>query len=300
MSFVNDYNANLKAITKQTRDIVLLVSQQSTIPSGATSSAVQVWKAGVDNPGKIICTGPKYQYGYSTDNLHMPAAGYIAVGEKYAEVFDEVVNKGRPWKPVQPAKATRNGKVITVEFDVPNPPLVFAEDLAPPHQTLNTLWSKGRGFEITKGNVALGIAGVTLGGPTTVVITLDADPGGEITLGYAITQDGTGRRGGQVDGLRGQLRDSDPLIGYDAEVIPVTVTQGSAVATATTAGGFKRRAARDVVTGVGVPAGTVIGTKTSDNAVALSKPWPNASGTVNLSVHHDLYNYAVHFALPVP
>ncbi|HEY3668689.1 MAG TPA: hypothetical protein VGL19_21980, partial [Polyangiaceae bacterium] len=70
-----DYNDDLKAITGQTRDIVLLVSQQSAETAGATGSAVQVWRAGVAHPHEVICTGPKYQYQYQ-GGLHLPASGY--------------------------------------------------------------------------------------------------------------------------------------------------------------------------------------------------------------------------------
>jgi hypothetical protein len=48
----------------------MFVSQQNSVPADARSasiSAVQVWKAGVDHPGEIVCTGPKYQYSYAVD-----------------------------------------------------------------------------------------------------------------------------------------------------------------------------------------------------------------------------------------
>jgi hypothetical protein len=44
----------------------------------------------------------------------------------------------------------------------------------------------------------------------------------------------------------------------------------------------------------------VIATKVSDREITLSKPWPGASGTTDLTMQHDHRNYAVHFELPVP
>ena len=72
--FWQDYNAHLKAITGQVADIPIFASQQSSTQTAESgNTAVQLWRAGVDHPGKIICTGPKYAYQYSGDFLHLPA-----------------------------------------------------------------------------------------------------------------------------------------------------------------------------------------------------------------------------------
>jgi hypothetical protein len=296
--FWSDYNADLKAITGQTRDVVLFGSQQSTINSGATGSAVQLWQASVAHPDQIMCTGPKYQYQYGPDLLHLPAPGYVRLGEKYAEVFDIVVNQGRPWRPVQPTKVTRSGATITVDLDVPNPPLLWDAVLAPPHQKSHQEWALGKGFEVTgpSGN-ALTISGVAIMGES-VVITLSADPGaGKVQVAYAITQDGGGTQGGTVLGLRGLLRDSDDFEGSDAEDIDTVVTQGSAGIKSAAAGAFLRRTSGDMLTGTNAPPTTVVATRNSNDDLTLATPWPNASGTVKLHYHHSQANYCVHFAM---
>lgn len=300
VNLINDYNEDLKTITGQTRDVVLLVSQQSTLADGVNGgSARLVWEAANANPTRIVCTGPKYQYDYADDRLHFPAASYRALGEKYAEVFDEIVNKGRAWKPVQPKTVARSGKTITIDFDVPSPPLAWDETLAPPHQGAHTGWSQGRGFEVRNGGTELAIASVELSGPTQVKITLAADPGSaSLGLGYAITQDGTGFWGGEPSGLRGQLFDSDELVGYDEETIEVTATNGSA--TITKAGAFANRGLRDVVTASGLPKNVRIAAKPSNDSITLSTPWPGATGPATIKIHHDLHNYGVQFFLAVP
>ena len=58
----------------------------------------------------------------------MRTVGYGVIGlgffgEKHAEVFDLVVNQGVAWKPLQPKNIARAGAVLTIDFDVPNPPL---------------------------------------------------------------------------------------------------------------------------------------------------------------------------------
>jgi hypothetical protein len=295
--FWQDYNADLKAITGQQQDVALLVSQQSTKATGAGGSAVQVWKAGVDHPGQIVCTGPKYQYQYSADFLHLPAPGYERLGQKYAEVLDLVVNRKVAWRPLQPNKVTRAGTTITVDFDVPNPPLVWDSHITPPHQTANTEWANGKGFEVTDASGAhLAISRVAIQG-ASVVITLAADPARPVTVGYALTQDGMGNQGGTNAGLRGLLRDSDEFAGWDAETIASNVMNGSRVVTSAAASGFLRRTGYDIVTGPGVPADTVVASHDNDGQLTLSAPWPGASGPVMLSFRHDERNYCVHFSM---
>jgi hypothetical protein len=297
-----DYNTDLKAITGQRRGVVLFVSQQSTEGTGnLANSAVQVWQAGVAHPGQIVCTGPKYQYAYSADNLHFQAPGYARLGEKYAEVFDRVVNQGVAWKPLQPNKIDRAGAVLTITFDVPDPPLAWDEHLAKPHQTANTAWAQGRGFEVTDAAGApLAISDATISG-STVVLTLAAAPVGAITVAYAITQDGTGLQGGTALGLHGQLRDSDEFIAYDAETITANVTAGSPVVTSATASGFAHRAGHDLVVAAGsLPADTIVASLDSASQLTLSSSWGGATGTAQLAIHHDQHNYCVHFAMPVP
>jgi hypothetical protein len=294
-----DYNADLKAVTGQTEDVVLLASQQSSSAPGYDGSQVQIWRAGVDHPGQIICTGPKYQYG--PYGLHMPGPAYEALGEKYGEVFDLVVNQKKGWKPLGPNKVARSGAVITIDFDVPNPPLAWDTHLAPPHEQMHTGWANGRGFEVIDGSGGeVAIVSVEIQG-ASVLLTLSQAPaaGTTLTLGYALTQDtAQAYQGGTDLGPHGLLRDSDAVVGYDAETIDVQVTSGSA-----NLGGpqdaFTRRGARDVVTGTGVPADTVL-KSALPWGLTMSAPWPGATGTASLSFRHDLANYCVHFAMAIP
>ncbi|HVY26496.1 MAG TPA: dockerin [Polyangiaceae bacterium] len=297
--FWSDYNTDIKALTGQANDVVLLASQQSATASGATSSAVQLWKASVEHPQQILCVGPKYQYQYGPDRLHMPATGYIRLGEKYAEVFDLVVNQKRSWKPLQPRKVSRSGAKITVDFDVPNPPLVWDKHLQPPHQQAHVQWAAGKGFEVTgQNNAALTIASVAIEG-SSVVITLAADPGAtQVVVGYALTQDGAGTQSGTVQGLRGLLRDSDPFVGADAEELPIDVVQGSTTIKPAQAGGFLRRTAQDVLTGAGVAEDTIVLSRESNDQLTLATPWSSASGRISASFHHEQANYCVHFSMP--
>lgn len=295
-----DYNQDLKSITAQTRNIPLLISQQSTIPTDSGGSAVAVWKLGVDYPGEAFCVGPKYQYQYADDNLHLEAAGYRRLGEKYAEVFDQVVNQQLLWKPLQPNRAVLDGRIITLTFDVPNPPLQWDDNINRPHQSVHTAWANGRGFEVKDSTGELTIASAEIVDAQTVVITLDIAPAGtNLMVRYALTQDVDGIQGGTDLGMHGQLRDSDTLVGYDVETIRCNVTNGSPVVSSVTPDGFIGRTGRDLVDSSGLPDGTIVRRKSSNQQLTISREWLGPTGAAELTFHHDQHNYCVQFEMPL-
>jgi hypothetical protein len=213
----SDYNTDLKAITGQTESIPMFVSQTHAFGytagarSGSSYSMIAEWKVGVDNPGDIVCSGPKYQYPYFTDELHLITRGYELLGEKLGEIYFEKVVRGVDWQPLQPTTVERAGRVVTVHFHVPNPPLAWDDTIPAPFQgTLLAEWAQGRGFELRSGQTALAIESVAIA-DDSVQITAAADVPAGVTVGYAATNDGV-----EVDGRanrRGQLKDSDALVG---------------------------------------------------------------------------------------
>jgi hypothetical protein len=212
LQLARDYNTDVASITGQTRRILLLTTQQGTLFGDAAILAQ--WRIGVDSPTEAVCVGPRYQYPYATDHLHLVARGYDQLGEKYGEVYYERIVAGCAWRPLEPISVRRVGTVITVRFHVPDPPLVWDEDLPAPHQTAHLAWSKGRGFEVSNQLGDPTIESVAIHGDA-VVITLMSDPGpSDLVVRYAFTPDGAGFLGGQATGRMGQLRDSDPLVGY--------------------------------------------------------------------------------------
>ncbi len=298
----DDYNADLKALTGQKQDIPMLISQQGTFPQEANTyaqSTLAEWQLGVTAPEKFLCVGPKYQYEYSPDHVHFPAAQYRRLGEKYAEVYVRAILMKEPWAPLQPTTVSRSGAVITVDFHVPDPPLAWEETISPPHQEIAKAWAAGRGFEVADSTGPLTIADVAIKG-TSVIVTLTASPTGQsLALSYAMIQDKSGYSGGTDNGRRGQLRDSDPFIGYDAEPIACAVQQGSTTITAAIPGGLAQRSKTDIVTGAGLLGDAVV-TARSGDTFTLSQPWTGASGEAMLGFHADQRNYGVQFALAVP
>ena len=107
-----NYNQDLPPLTGQTFAIPMLLSQQHSEPMDAGSTAVGTfaqWKIGLDHPGQIICTGPKYQYAYVSDYIHLIDKDYERLGEKDAQVFYQRVVLGttgsRCSRPASPAAA---------------------------------------------------------------------------------------------------------------------------------------------------------------------------------------------------
>ena len=212
----SDYNQDLKAITGQTQSIPMITSQQHSFGfvagqrSGSSPSTLAEWRVGVDNPNNIICAGPKYQYPYASDNIHLVTRGYELLGEKYGEVYFQRVVLGNAWQPLQPISVTRAGNVVTVRFHVPVLPLAFDTTLPRPHQSALTQWANGRGFELRNGNTILVINSVRIVNDTVQIVAAAPVPAGA-TVGYAATSDGVALAG--VSRRWGNLKDSDRTVG---------------------------------------------------------------------------------------
>ena len=213
-----DYNTDIPAITGQTQKIQMIVSQQHSYGDRSPSTLAQ-WKIGVDHPADIVCSGPKYQYPYFTDGVHLTAVGYQELGEKYGEVYFERVILGKDWQPLQPTSVERSGKTITIHFHVTTLPLVWETSFQPPYQSVDA-WKQGKGFEIsTSAGDRVAIASAEISGDK-VIITCATDPGPNARVGYATIAEGArGRMMAPFAGTFrwGLLRDSDPFTGASSK-----------------------------------------------------------------------------------
>jgi hypothetical protein len=210
-----DYNTDLKAITGQTQSIALLVSQQNAINDRSASTFAQ-WRVGVNHPDDITCIGPKYQY-ESSDATHLVTDGYRALGEKYGQVYFERVILGRPWQPLQPTGVAREGRVITVTFHVPVPPLTWETTFQTPHGG-TPAWQAGKGFEVRSGSSAISIDSVEIAGDTVQITCASDLPATGVTVGYATLAESSPMATPFPGTTRwGQLRDSDPFIGSSTQ-----------------------------------------------------------------------------------
>jgi hypothetical protein len=213
LELARDYDADLRAITGQAAPILMLATQQSSCPvdAGARAhSALALLEASERAAERIVCVGPRYQYSYVSDGVHLDAAGYDRLGEKYGQVYFERVVRGRDWRPLRPRSVSRTGHVIDVEFHVPVPPLTWDPAACGSELSARREWSRGRGFELWAGETPLSIEEVSLQG-NHVRLRFAGQPQGSLVLGYALSARGELRAGRSF--RSGALRDSDPFVG---------------------------------------------------------------------------------------
>jgi hypothetical protein len=206
-----DYNNDIRAITGQKQKILMIVSQQNSCNDRSSSTLAQ-WKAGVDHPDDIVCSGPKYQYP-SPEGVHLTSDGYRQLGEKCGQVYHQRVVLGKAWQPLQPVRVERRKAVLTVHYHVPVPPMVWESRFEAPHRSVEE-WKNGKGFEVTKADGGKAtIASVEISGDA-VRITCLSDPGAGARVGYAMVGE-TNRMTTPFPGTFrwGLLRDSDPFTG---------------------------------------------------------------------------------------
>jgi hypothetical protein len=226
MLLQSNYSTDLPAITGQTQKIPMYLSQQHAYPCykgppiGCSATAPGTrplanqfeWQLGVMYPGTFVCTGPKYQYPANPDNdgIHLSATGYQLLGEKSAEAYHERVVLGHNWQPLEPTSVSSSGRVVTVNFNVPVPPLNWDMSLDAP---LITEWVNGNGFELWSGTTNIMIQSVAISG-NSVQITAGTDlPTTGLMVGYAMADQGAQMKVASKAVRWGRLRDSDPFTG---------------------------------------------------------------------------------------
>lgn len=305
----SDFAEDVKAITGQSHDPILFLSQQNTCPPSRKflpSIASDMWEVQKTAPNKVVCTGPKYQFDYSPDGLHLDWKGYERLGEKYGQVFYETVLQKQSFVPLRPtsAKLCDNLQDIIVDFEVPVAPLSWDTSLPIPHKgTRHGCWSKGRGFEVRDARGKhLGIADVNINDSGTSVTVSMPDPANAeiaelpLQLAYAMTQEGegfgTGFCGGTEMGRMGWLSDSDAGCGAMRKVFGCRVKHDSCEVVHP--GGWPGCSRTDVVK----PSDLSIFWIEGETAF-LERAWDGDSGKADLEVRHNQRNYCVAFSLTI-
>jgi hypothetical protein len=218
VALLADYRADLLAITGQSRPIAMYISQQHAFPNGPASAgqrplATQVpWRLGVTRPRDFVCVGPKYQLsGHPNgDGVHLSATAYQLLGEKIGAIYYQREVLGADWQPLQPISVRRSGRVVTVRFHVPVPPLEWDTTLDAP---LLPEWARARGFELWTGSERIAIRSAEISSDA-VNLTAERDlPASGLFVGYALASQGVQLSTASQAVRWGQLRDSDPLVG---------------------------------------------------------------------------------------
>lgn len=200
-NFWTDYNTDIKAITGQTRDLTMFVTQTSAHQRFFTnpSSSLANYNLFKQYPNRFVLVCPKYWLSYSDALAHLDTNGYNAMGDLVAVAMAQHFLEGKPWKPLYPTSIARSGAVLTVNFNVPVAPLVF--------DTTNVTNPGNYGFEyVDNSNSPVTINSVVLGNDgVSVIITLASSVPGKLRYAYTAT---IGAAPGPTSGPRGNLCDS--------------------------------------------------------------------------------------------
>ena len=212
--WLTDFTQDLQSINGQAEKPVMLLCQTSSVSGYRRTADIRhtfttpflQLKVTAESPYHyLVC--PKYQFNYK-DYAHILAKDTQYLGEYYAKVKNEVIDKGNEWLGLRPKRLTKvNARTVDIEFSVPIPPLVLDTDLVS---------NPGNyGFTIYNGGSAT-ISSVSLVGADKVRIVANQDIPSDATITYAF-DNGTGGKSGRLQGARGNLRDSDPTMTTDGQ-----------------------------------------------------------------------------------
>ena len=206
----SDYETDIKTVTGQSGNIPMFIDQSSnfTAYGTATSDLVIAQLAASENNSDIYMVGPKYQFDFGSDWVHLTNESYQLLGDYLGKALKRVLEDGESIVALTPAEEVRRGNVITVRFNVPEAPLAF--------DTTNVLSKTNYGFEFYDDSGSTpAISSVALVGQDSVRITLASTPSAATQkIRYAYTGTGGTKPGAQESGAaRGNLRDSDTTEG---------------------------------------------------------------------------------------
>jgi hypothetical protein len=196
---LEDYEHSITGNTHTIPLITYQVSYGSTVDDGIALAQVDASKT--DNA--IFLSTPTYHLPYFTDKTHLTNIGYIWLGHYFAQAYKKIIIDGEVWKPTSPKRIIRQGAIINIEFNVPQPPLVIDES------TLGAFINHG--FSVLNSSGAeQTILSVELSGPNRVRITLSSDIDGVLTVRYGLDHSSSVIYANILNSSGGCLRDSSP------------------------------------------------------------------------------------------
>lgn len=198
-------NKDVKAITKQTRDVVCICYQTNclTLSKEFDANKFNLRETGVpqgemelirEDP-LFMASGPTYPYSFVEERVHIDGLsqkrlGYLA-GLSVVRLLES-----KPGKGLIPEKISRSGDTVIIKFNIPSPPLVF--DTAAVMKTANY------GFSVVDpGNTNI-VKSVTLQDNLVKIYCTKSPAGSKVR--YAVN--GLKEKSGYKYGPKGNLRDS--------------------------------------------------------------------------------------------
>ncbi|MCW2763395.1 MAG: hypothetical protein JWR85_3596 [Marmoricola sp.] len=179
LQLYTDMNTDIKALTGQAHDIKLLLYQMQWYGQTGQNVALAQLDAADANPN-IIIVGPIYGIEHlNPTNVHLSGFGYDVLGAYFAIADKREVIDDTRFRCVRPKTATRAGRFVTLDFDVPVPPLVIDNAL------FATLTNGGLTAIKTSDGSNNAILSVRAAGPTRIVVELTSAVPGSIRAGFA-------------------------------------------------------------------------------------------------------------------
>lgn len=203
----DDLNADaVKGIAGQKEVPAFVMYQTGAAYSNDTnflSIGMAQWEMAQEVPGIYMAT-PVYPY--VDYGGHLTANGYRWIGAQFAKVLNKILVKGEDWKPLSPRSVQRDGRKITIDYHVPEPPLVFASPYI--GRKLAEI-PPDKGFLLYDSSGIVEIESIRIVNDTMVEIVGKRDFDGDVYVRYA------GKT--KYDG-NGFLRDSDSTLAEDVYV----------------------------------------------------------------------------------
>lgn len=208
------YKAKLAQLWQDFRaDCVTGIAGQNTAPAlimyqtgaGYTrddndlSIGMAQWEFCRENSGCYLAT-PVYPF--TDKGGHLDANGSRWFGLQIGKVLHRVVELRQDWKPLSPRSAVAAGRVVSIDFHVPEPPLQFSM----PYNASTAVDYDDKGFTVLDNGGRVPIASVRIVLDTIVEITCTRDFVGQVKVRYA---DKTYHEG------NGCLCDSDATVSPD-------------------------------------------------------------------------------------
>lgn len=195
----SDLNTDIKAVTGQSENIPLFLSQQSNFcastsaPYAGTIPYPVLDQLTAHDGTSVILTGPMPGETISNNNFHYYGHQAWRNGVAIGNALAAVVVNGQTWNPVRPKTVTRNSNIVDIEFWTPSG--TIALDTTYASNTSDGFY--GFDFRQTGGTTTL--QSVALLNSTTVRFTLSGAPDG---TSPRIRGGRNPNAGGAVAGLR--------------------------------------------------------------------------------------------------
>lgn len=208
-TLIDDYNADIKALTGQTEDVHLIIDQRAgpVGSSAATMSTLAQYRAAQDDP-LIHIACPKYFMKYG-DSVHLEPIWYAIRGEYYAKCYHALMVAETGWTGLRPDESgvTRVGAVITIPTEGKVGNLVVDTTTVPA--------ATHHGFRYSDDGGTITISSVSINASTGVItITLSGTPSAaNKTISYARGASGS-PPAAPYSGSLGNIRDSDSAPSY--------------------------------------------------------------------------------------